>query len=328
MNAGANPPRVVAIFGPTGSGKTDVAVHVARALETDVVNADPAQCYAGLPILTNQPTTEHDAIAPHHLIGCWSLRDVASIVTFAHAAHACIDELITTRGVAVVCGGSGLYLQAALTHLARRDLPDRGAELRAELDERYAMHGAEHAHAQLARLDPVAAARIHRNDRKRLIRAWQVALTGATVAPRDSSVWQQPQRHATRIMGLGVDRAVIRDRIGRRTREMFDAGVVEEVAGVVGPRGEHADEALSVTARRLHGLDDCIGVLRGQHTREQAIELMTTRTRQYAKRQDTWARRVVGLQRVETLASGEAADAYGADVLARRIVDLVRSPLR
>lgn len=291
-------PSVVAIFGPTGSGKTDVAVRVAAAFGTDVVNCDPAQCYRGLPILTNQPGPEHDAVAAHRMVGVWPMSHEASFVGFAERAHAEIDVLVAERGAAVACGGSGLYLQAALTQLpAAGDGPAalHDAALRAELESRWDAGEGTALHAELAELDPPIAERTHPNDRPRVVRALEVARLGGSISPEGASHWDAPRRHPSLLVHLQVGRAVIRDRIDRRTRAMFDAGVLDEVAAVAGPHGERADELFSTTARKLHGLEDCLGVLRGDTTRERAIELMATRTRQYAKRQDTWARRWPGI---------------------------------
>lgn len=309
--------RVVAIFGPTGSGKTEVAVRVAAALGTEVVNCDPAQCYRGMPILTNQPAPEHDDIAGHRMVGVWGLDHEASFVGFAEQAHAEIDALVAERGAAVACGGSGLYLQAALTHLpdsGRGGAPDHDPEARADLERRYDEEGATVLHGELAELDPLVAARVHANDRPRIVRALEVALRGESISPGGGSHWDAPRRHPTTLVGLQVDRQLIRDRIDRRTRAMFDAGVLAEVAAVAGGAGEHAEEAFSHTARRLHGLEDCLGVLRGEWSRQHAMELMATRTRQYARRQDTWARRWPDLSFVE--ASDRAVDAIAAEVLA------------
>ena len=316
MSRADAPARVVAIFGPTGSGKTEVAVRVAAALGTDVVNCDPAQCYRGLPILTNQPGPEHDAIAPHRLIDVWDMQHEASFVGFADMAHAAIDELIESRGVAVACGGSGLYLQAALTHLpdAERGAPQHDPAMRKELEARYDAGAAAAMHAELTELDPRVAARVHENDRIRLVRALEVAQRGESIAPGGGSHWDAPQRHQTALYGLDVDRAVIRARIDRRTRGMFAAGVLDEVVALAGGDGSRADAAFSHTARKLHGLEDCLGVLRGNWPREHAIERMAARTRQYSKRQGTWARRWPGLM---------ALDATDADVdrLARTVLN-------
>ena len=134
-------PNLVAVFGPTGSGKTEVAVRVAAALASEVVNCDPAQCYRGLPILTNQPGVEHDVIAPHRMVGVWGMDREASFVGFAEQAHVDVDELVANTGHAVACGGSGLYLQAAITQLpaAEADSPAalHDAALRSTLEARW-----------------------------------------------------------------------------------------------------------------------------------------------------------------------------------------------
>lgn len=294
-------PPVVAIFGPTGSGKTDVAVRAAAALGTEVVNCDPAQCYRGLPILTNQPGPEHDAIAPHRLVGAWGMDHEASFVEFAERAHAAIDELVAERGAAVACGGSGLYLQAALTELPTADEPSalHDAVLRAELERRWEAGEGSALHAELAALDPPVARRTHPHDRPRVVRALEVARLGGSISPGGASHWDAPQRHGTLLVHLQVDRAVIHERIDRRTVAMFEGGLLDEVAAIAGRDGSRAATSFSTTARKLHGLEDCLGVLGGDHGRDRAIELMATRTRQYAKRQDTWARRWPGIEMVD-----------------------------
>lgn len=309
-------PAVVAIFGPTGSGKTEVAVRVAAALGTEVVNCDPAQCYRGLPILTNQPGPEHDAIAPHRMIGVWGMDHEASFVSFAEQAHAQVDELVATTGHAVACGGSGLYLQAALTELpAAEDGPAALSDpvLRAELEGRWDAGDATALFAELTELDPPIATRTHPNDRPRVVRALEVARLGGSISPGGASHWDAPQRHDTLLVHLQVERGVIRERITGRTSRMFDSGVLDEVAALAGADGSRADDVFSSTARKLHGLEDCLGVLRGDWSREQSIELMATRTRQYAKRQDTWARRWPAMTFVE--ATDGDVDRIAADVL-------------
>ncbi len=308
--------QVVAIFGPTGSGKTEVAVRVAAALGTEVVNCDPAQCYRGLPILTNQPAPEHDAVAPHRLVDAWDMGHEASFVEFAQRAHAAIDELVAARGAAVACGGSGLYLQAAITELpAAADGPAALSDpvLRADLERRWDDGDGAALYAELAELDPPIADRTHPNDRPRVVRALEVARLGGSISPDGASHWDAPQRHETLLVHLQVERAVIRERIDRRTSRMFDAGVLDEVAALAGPDGRGADDVFSTTARKLHGLEDCLGVLRGDWTREVAIDRMATRTRQYAKRQDTWARRWPGIVFVD--ASDGDVDRIARDVL-------------
>ena len=286
--------RVVSIFGPTGSGKTDVAVRVAAALGTRVVNADPAQCYDGLPILTNKPTEEHDAIARHELVGIWSLSTYATVASFATAAHESVDRLVERNNCAVIAGGSGMYMLAALSELSFGDHEsgDRGEHRRTELERHYDEAGFDAAYAELRRRDPHAARSVHPNDRKRVIRALDVAMSGSSIA--SGSIWDAPARHATASFGLALERSVMHDRINSRTHTMFSAGVLHEVSAVTGPTGDDLS-LLSETSVKLHGLSDCIDILAGRITQEVGMQQMATRTRQYAKRQDTWARRWPGL---------------------------------
>src|SRR5512146_452088 len=154
---------VVAIFGPTASGKTSVAEAVADRLRTEVVSADSMQIYAGLPILTAQPEKET------RLAGIWPLSQAGSVAAYARLAHAAIDDLVAANGSAVVSGGTGLYLRAALAEL---DLPPAPTpERRASWERLYDRLGPNRAHAVLVARDPDAAVRIHANDRRRVVRA-------------------------------------------------------------------------------------------------------------------------------------------------------------
>lgn len=309
-------PKVISIFGPTGSGKTDVAVRVAASLNTEVVNCDPAQCYRGLPTLVNHPTLEHDQIASHRLIAIWGMDFTSSFVQFADAAHEAIDELVSDRGHVVVCGGSGLYMQAALTDLASADAaPLHDRALRAELERRWEDGDQARLYQELAKLDSAVATRTHPHDRPRVVRALEVALLGGSISPEGGSHWDAKHRHDSILVHLQVDRPQVHMRIDERTQRMFDAGVLDEIATLAGSDGSKADVVFSSTARKLHGLEDCLGVLRREHSQEVAIEKMARRTRQYAKRQDTWARRWPGMGSV-------AASDANFDQIARRILEL------
>ncbi len=163
-------PRVVAILGPTASGKSDVALALADRLgRAELVSADAMQCYRGLPILTNQPTAADVERAPHHLVGIWGLDHEGDVAQYAAAAHGAIDAVLARGATPIVVGGTGLYLRAAL---ARLELPpEPPAGLREGLEAAYDADGPAAAHARLAALDPAAAARVHPNDRRRVVRA-------------------------------------------------------------------------------------------------------------------------------------------------------------
>lgn len=287
---------VVAIFGPTASGKTQVAAHLARQLGTEVVNCDPAQCYRGLPILTNQPSEDELRIAPHQLVGVWDLTQTASVHEYTQLAHDAIDELVRRTGYAVITGGSGLYMRAALSDMVWGGA-DRDEGLRRQFEQLYDTRGAFDAHLELQSADPRAARNIHPHDRKRVVRALEAAATGGSVAPGETGLWEATYRHPTRVFALAASREQVHARIEQRTAAMFANGVVAEVAAHVGQQAEHLDR-LSTTARKIHGVSDCVAVLRGELSTGEAARQLVIRTRQYARRQDTWARRWPGVVRV------------------------------
>jgi tRNA dimethylallyltransferase len=265
---------VVAIFGPTTSGKSAVARLVARALGTDVVSADALQVYRGLPILTNQPPE------PTLLVGIRDVSDTMSVGEYAALAHDAIDNLADSRGAAVVAGGTGLYLRAALADL---DIPPAvaGPE-RARIEALYDSDPAA-AHARLTRLDPEAAGAVHVNDRRRVVRALELAAAGSTLAPRGNLLWAESTRRPTLIVGLDVPADVLERRIVSRTDEMIGRGVADEVRRA-------ARSPISYTARQALGLDELATL-----PIDDAREAIVVRTRRYAAYQRKWMRRIPGV---------------------------------
>jgi tRNA dimethylallyltransferase len=292
--AAAATARVVAIFGPTASGKSALAEAVAERLGTEVVSADAIQVYRGLPILTNQPTT------PTRLVGIRSLGEEMSVGAYAALAHAAIDELVASHGVAVVAGGTGLYLRAALADLnvpppAHPDVRERIAR-EVELDR-------EAAHARLETLDPEAAAAVHPHDARRLVRALELGETGRSLVAGQERLWSGAVRLPTRTYGLDVPPAELECRIRLRTEQMFERGVVAEVATALGG-------PLSRTAEKTLGLSEIAGL-----GADEARERIVVRTRRYAAYQRKWMRRIPdivlldGTRPVAELADGVAAAA-------------------
>jgi tRNA dimethylallyltransferase len=280
--------RVIAVFGPTGSGKTAAAIELARHIGGEIVNCDAMQLYAGLPVLTNQPSAVQRAAAPHHLVGVWGLDHEGSVAEYGRLARAAIAEIRGRGRDAVLVGGSGLYLRAALAPLDLPPQPRPGD--RERFQQLYDRSGGEAAHALLTSRDPAAATAVHPNDRRRVVRALELAEMGASLARAAGSLWTEPPPGTT-ILGLEVPPEEVRRRIAERTRGMFANGVEEEVARA-------RRQPLSATALRIHGLQDVTALLRGEIGREEAIRRLDVRTRQYAKRQRVWMRRLPGLRAV------------------------------
>jgi tRNA dimethylallyltransferase len=280
---------VIGIFGPTASGKSAVGEAVAERVPAELVSADAMQVYRGLPILTNQ------SAYPARLVGIWPLDQEVSVGAYAPLAHAAIDEILAAGRTPVVVGGTGLYLRAAVAEMALPPPPEPGARERwASL---YDELGAAAAHARLAELDRNAAAAVHPNDRRRVVRALELAETGQSLAPARDRLWAEETRHPTLIVGLDVAKVVLHRRIAERTRAMFDSGVQDEVrAALAGP--------LSRTARKTMGLDEVATL-----PRDEAIEAIVVRTRKYASYQRKWMRRIPGVVMVAAdRPPGEIAD--------------------
>jgi tRNA dimethylallyltransferase len=264
--------QVIGLFGPTASGKSDVAAALTDLMPAEVVSADAMQVYEGLPILTNR--SPH----PERLVGIWPLSHLASVGEYAPLAHAAIDELLDQGKSPLVVGGTGLYFRAALAELDLPPAPTAGARERWE--RLYEEAGPEAAHARLGELDPEAAGRVHPNDRRRVVRALELAEAGRSLVPRRDELFGGAWLHPTLVFGLDVPKTELDRRIAERTRRMFEAGVEDEV------RAALAAEP-SATAAKVIGLDEVATL-----PREEAIEALTARTRRYAAYQRKWLRRL------------------------------------
>jgi tRNA dimethylallyltransferase len=280
---------VLAVFGPTASGKTAVAEELSDRIGGELISADAMQVYQGLPILTNQSER------PTRLVGIWRLGHDASVAEYQGLAHDAIDEVLAQGRTPVVVGGTGLYLRAALARLELPPPPPAG--LRERLERLYERLGPEAAHAALAERDPAAAERVHPNDRRRVVRALELVESGASLAPTEDRLWSAGYRHPTLVFGLDVPRDVLVQRIEERTSRMFELGVEQEVAAALeGP--------MSQTARMIHGLRDI-----AELPRDEAIETYNRRVRRYAAYQRKWMRRIPGIVIIDANRSAnEVAD--------------------
>jgi tRNA dimethylallyltransferase len=288
---------VIGVFGPTASGKSDIAAAITELTPSEVVSADAMQVYDALPILTNR--SPH----PERLVGIWPLSHMASVGEYAPLAHAAIDEILRAGKTPLVVGGTGLYFRAALAELDLPPAPAPGA--RERWSRLYDESGAGAAHARLAELDPEAAARVHPNDRRRVVRALELAETGSSLVPSRDELFGGAWRHPTFVVGLDVPKPELDRRIELRTRRMFDVGVEEEVQRALA--GEP-----SVTAGKIIGLHE-VATLQ----RTEAMEALIARTRRYAAYQRKWLRRLEGVVMV-------AADRPPEETAAE-IVELART---
>jgi tRNA dimethylallyltransferase len=277
------PPEVLAIFGPTASGKTAVAAAIAERIPAELVSADSMQVYRGLPILTNQ-----DARA--RLVGVWPLDRQGTVGEYQQLAHAAIDEISAAGRTPVVVGGSGLWFQAALTDVQLP--PDAPPGARGRWERLYDRRGPTTAHSVLARRDPRAAARVHPNDRKRVVRALELWHAGGTLVPEHPRLWTAELRVPTLVVGLDVTHETLAGRIGERARAMFDQGVEDEVRAA----GEVAPQVLGLDAVRTL-------------PREEAIAELERATVRFAAYQRKWMRRIPGIVMIDAeRPAGEVAD--------------------
>jgi tRNA dimethylallyltransferase len=277
------PAEVIALFGPTGVGKTDVAIALAQRLREAgeppvAVSADALQVYVGLEILTGAATPPQRAQLEHRLLSFLPVDATFSAGEYAELAHAEIDGLLAAGRRPIVVGGTGLYLRAALTELSLRPGPAEGVRERwiAELEAR----GPAALHAILARRAPWAAETIEPGDRQRIVRALELLDSGELEPPSgESELWTADTRRSTLLIGLVMERDRLYEQIDARVDQMLADGVQEEVR-----RAKSA--GASPTARKALGFDD---LLAGD------IEQMKRRTRNYARRQLTWMRKLAGV---------------------------------
>jgi tRNA dimethylallyltransferase len=280
-------PSLLAIFGPTGVGKTALAFALADRLRARgerpvAVSADALQVYRGLETLTGVPTDTQRARLEHRLVSILPVDARFSVGEYAELAHAEIDGLLAQGATPIVVGGTGLYLRAALADLDLRPAPpDRVRERwEAELERR----GSEALHAELARRAPWAAQSIGPRDRSRIVRALELLELGELEPPSGpNQLWTAETRHPTRLVGLIMEREALYARIDARVEEMVAAGAGAEV------RAAHAAGA-SETARKALGFDE---LLAGD------VEAMKRRTRNLAKRQLTWMRKLAGVEVID-----------------------------
>jgi len=287
-------PLLVVVLGPTASGKTSLALAIARRFRGEIVNCDSVAMYREFEIGTAKPSAAERAEVPHHLLDCVDPLADVSAGEYARQARRILREIVLRetalseneqpRHLPIVSGGTGLYLRALVEGLFSG--PQRSEELRHRLRRRAEKYGTEHLHRILRRLDSSAASRIHANDVPKMIRAIEVCL--ASRRPM-TELWQQGREplHGFRILRLGLnpEREVLYARINQRAAKMFDEGLIAETERLLEKYGEQARPLASL------GYKQAVQFLRGELDREPALAAAQQAHRNYAKRQITWFRR-------------------------------------
>lgn len=288
---------VIVIAGPTASGKSSLALEIARELGGEIVNADAFQVYRGLEILTAQPPEEDRALVPHHLYGHIPVTEEVTAASHARDAERSIAKIRAAGKMPILCGGTGLYIKA-VTH-GLDPVPPSDPLLRSRLEARELADLAD----ELCRLDPEAKHFVDLQNPRRVVRALEITLqTGVPVSQFRKS-WQESPQGGFIGFSITVDRETLQRRIAERTHSMIASGVVEEVQRA---------QAVGLAARRAIGFREIEEMLRGNIDRRECEESINSLTRQYAKRQGTWFRKEKWLRAVS----------LGENSTARLIADL------
>ena len=277
------PNTLIAVVGPTASGKTALAIALAKELGGEIVSADSMQIYRGMDIATAKPTPEEMAEVPHHLIGFWPPEKPFSVAQYAILAREKIDDILRRGRVPVLCGGTGLYIKAIVDHIQYEEETGEDAALRERLRRQAQDEGNLAVWRQLQAMDPQTAERIHPNNLGRVIRAIEVMqVSGRSIREQEERSRQAPCPYHVLQIGLRYrNRENLYERIGRRVDAMAEAGLPEEARAV-------RQQGLTATAAQAIGYKELYDWMDGMLPLEEALENLKRSTRRYAKRQLTW----------------------------------------
>lgn len=301
--------KIICVVGATASGKTDLAVKLAKAVDGEIISADSMQVYKNMPIATAVATKEEQDSVPHHLVEFLDTDQTFSVADFVERAKVLIDE-ITARGrVPIVAGGTGLFVDSLVKNISFSQV-DSNAEIRNELAEK----SNEELFEKLLELDPNAAEDIHPNNRKRVIRALELCMSGTSKTEQNENSMLIDSPYDALYIGIGYqDRQKLYDRINKRVDLMLEAGLENEARQMLGKQG--------LTARQAIGHKELQPYIDGNITLDEAVEGLKRETRRYAKRQLTWFRRNENINWLY-------ADEMSRDELVEKAVDLAKNHLK
>ena len=281
------PPKIIVITGPTATGKTGLAVALAKELNGEIVSADSMQLYRGMDIGTAKVTPEEADGVPHHMIDVAEPYEPYSVARYVDEASRCVDGILARGKLPILAGGTNLYIDSLL---AGRDFADNEGDnaLRESIDAEYEALGGEKMLEVLREFDPERAQKLHPADRRRIVRAIEVyRLTGKTITEHDEETKRLPPRYDAAMIALDFeDRAALYERIDRRVDFMLEAGLLDEVKRLL---DAGLDER--TTAMQAIGYKEPAAYLRGEMSYDEMVEAIKRESRRYAKRQLTWLRR-------------------------------------
>ncbi|MBE6031828.1 MAG: tRNA (adenosine(37)-N6)-dimethylallyltransferase MiaA [Clostridiales bacterium] len=284
-----NKKKLVVLAGPTASGKTAAAIHLAHEFDGEIVSADSMQLYKYMDIGSAKPTKEEQAAAKHHMIDFLDPREPWSVAEYQKMAKETIADIFDRGKLPIICGGTGLYVNSILYEMNFTATPAQ-TDFRDKLKEAVETHGPEYVHAMLAEKDPEAAERIHPNNVKKVIRALEVIEEGDRI-PEFSNSFVLCDDYECILTALTLDRPDLYDRINQRAELLMEMGLIEEVRGLL-EMGLTEDD---ISMKGI-GYKEVFGHLRGEYDMEETLELIRMNTRRYAKRQITWFKRYPGIQ--------------------------------
>lgn len=301
--------KIICVVGATASGKTDLAVKLAKAVDGEIISADSMQVYKNMPIATAVATKEEQNGVVHHLVEFLDADQTFSVADFVERAKVLIDE-ITARGrVPIVAGGTGLFVDSLVKNISFSEVGSN-AEIRNELAEK----SNEELYERLLKLDANAAEDIHPNNRKRVIRALELCMSGTSKTEQNENSMLIDSPYDALYIGIGYkDRQKLYDRINKRVDLMLEAGLENEARQMLGKQG--------LTARQAIGHKELQPYIDGKKTLDEATENLKRETRRYAKRQLTWFRRNENINWLY-------ADEMSRDELVKKAVDLAKNHLK
>lgn len=281
--------RVVVILGPTATGKSHCAIEVAKRFNGEIISGDSMLVYNGMNIGTAKPTAEELAAVPHHLVDILPPEASFNVVDFVDKAKSLITEINSRGRLPIIAGGTGLYIKALLEDYSFNSV-DEDTELRRKLEQEAAEIGAEALHQRLAELDPEAAERIHPNNVRRVVRALESALSGDTVNQQVA----EESPYDVMVFGLNMERAALYERINRRVDLMLEAGLEQEVRQLL-------EQGVSPDCQSMQsiGYRQMVWYISGSMSYDDAVDKLKQATRNFAKRQVTWYKKMPYIDWIE-----------------------------